>query len=229
MDSVETPGPSLDKVEEVEQALVPGDRPPIGRFRFAVATSEWAWSDAVYVMHGFQPGEIVPTTALMLSHNHPEDRVGVDGVLRRAVETGQPFSSVHRIIDAKGATRTLAVTGQGRRDPATGKLIELIGFFIDATKSHRQAAARDATASIRASSESRAAIEQAKGILMAVYGVEEEEAFDLLRRASNDENIAVKDIADTLVEQISGPGVTVSPTRESVDKFLTSPPPPDSE
>ena len=229
MDSLQTSGSALDKVATVEQALAPGERSPVGRFRLDLVTDEWAWSDEIYVMYGFGPREIVPTTELMLSHKHPEDRARVDGVLRRAVETGQPFSSVHRILDAKGATRTLAVTGQARRDPTTGRPTELFGYFIDATTSHRQAAARDATASIRASSESRAAIEQAKGVIMAVYGLEEEEAFDLLRQASNDANIAVKDIADTLVEQISAPGVTVFPTRESIDKFLASPPPPNSD
>jgi hypothetical protein len=177
-------------------------------------------------MHGFEPGEIVPTTPLMLSHKHPDDRARVDGVLRRAAETGQPFSSVHRILDAKGRTRTLAVTGQGRRDPGTGQVTELFGYFIDVTESHREAAARDATASIRASAERRAVIEQAKGVLMVVYGVDEEGAFEQLRHASNQTNIAVRDIAYTLVHLFSGREVTVFPTREAIDEFLADPVPP---
>jgi hypothetical protein len=174
-------------------------------------------------MHGFEPGQIVPTTPLMLSHKHPDDRARVDGLLRRAAETGQPFSSVHRIRDAQGETRTLAVTGQGRRDPATGRVTELFGYFIDVTESHREAAARDATASIQASAERRAVIEQAKGVLMVVYGIDEEAAFDLLRQASNLANIAVRDIAYSLVHLFSGPGVTAFPTREAIDEFLEKP------
>src|SRR5690606_26647299 len=173
--------------------------------------------------HGFEPGQIVPTAPLMLSHKHPDDRARVGGVLRRAAETGRPFSSVHRTRDAHGATRTLAVTGQGRRDPATGQVVELFGYFIDVTDSHREAAAREATASIQASAEKRAVIEQAKGVLMVVYGVEESAAFDLLRQASNAANIAVRDIAQTLVELFSVPGVTVFPTREAIDEFLRHP------
>ncbi|MGI5187207.1 hypothetical protein ACQEVI_03580 [Promicromonospora sp. CA-289599] len=46
--------------------------------------------------YGFEPGDVVPTTSLKLSHKHPDDRARVDGVLRRAAETGQPFSSVDR-------------------------------------------------------------------------------------------------------------------------------------
>jgi hypothetical protein len=221
-----TPGePPLD--ETLEQVLAGGARPPVGRYRLELATGHWAWSDEVYVMHGFEPGQIVPTTPLMLSHKHPDDRARVDGLLRRAAETGQPFSSVHRIRDAQGDTRTLAVTGQGRRDPATGRVTELFGYFIDVTESHREAAARDATASIQASAERRAVIEQAKGVLMVVYGIDEEAAFDLLRQASNLANIAVRDIAYSLVHLFSGPGVTVFPTREAIDEFLEKPVPPE--
>jgi PAS domain S-box-containing protein len=216
--------PPLD--ETLEQVLAGGARPPVGRYRLDLATGQWAWSDEVYVMHGFDPGQIVPTTPLMLSHKHPDDRARVDGVLRRASETGQPFSSVHRIRDAHGKTRTLAVTGQGRRDPATGRVTELFGYFIDVTESHREAAARDATASIQASAERRAVIEQAKGVLMVVYGTDEESAFDRLRHASNLANIPVRDIAQTLVHLFSGPGVTAFPTREAIDKFLDDPVPP---
>ena len=222
MTSPTTPGePPLD--ETLEQVLAGGDRPPVGRYRLELATGQWAWSDEVYVMHGFEPGQIVPTTPLMLSHKHPDDRARVDGLLRRAAETGQPFSSVHRIRDGQGKTRTLAVTGQGRRDPATGRVTELFGYFIDVTESHREAAARDATASIQASAERRAVIEQAKGVLMVVYGIDEEAAFDLLRQASNLANIAVRDIAYSLVHLFSGPGVTVFPTREAIDGFLEKP------
>ncbi|GAA1855159.1 PAS and ANTAR domain-containing protein [Myceligenerans crystallogenes] len=208
---------------EVEAVLDGGTRPPVGRYRLDLATGQWAWSDEVYLMHGFAPGEIVPTTPLMLSHKHPEDRARFDGVLRRAAETGQTFSSVHRIRDARGRTRTLAVTGQGRRDPDTGQVTELVGYFIDVTDSHRKAAERDATASIQASAERRAVIEQAKGVLMVVHGVEELEAFALLREASNRSNIAVRDLAGVLVSLVSQPGNTVFPTPEAIDAFLEDP------
>jgi PAS domain S-box-containing protein len=222
--SAQTPAehPLEAKIEEV---LAGGARPPVGRYRLDLATGQWAWSDEVYVMHGFEPGQIVPTTPLMLSHKHPDDRARVDGVLRRAAETGQPFSSVHRILDAQGRTRTLAVTGQGRRDPASGEVTELFGYFIDVTESHREAAAREATASIRASAQRRAVIEQAKGVLMVVYGMNEDEAFERLRQASNLANIAVREIAYTLVHLFSGPEVTVFPTREAIEAFLADPTP----
>ncbi|MFD6140591.1 PAS and ANTAR domain-containing protein [Promicromonospora sp. NPDC060271] len=222
MNLIPRPG-QVPSASDIEEALVSGIRPPVGRYRLDLATGEWAWSDEVYVMHGFQPGEVVPTTSLMLSHKHPDDRGRVDGMLQRAAETGQPFSSVHRIVDAAGKTRTLAVTGQGRRDPATGRMTELFGYFIDVTKAQREAAAREASASIQASSERRAVIEQAKGVLMVVHGIEEDEAMSRLREASNQTNLPLRDIAYSLVQLFSGPDVTEFPTGEVIDKFLADP------
>ena len=50
--------------------------------------------------------------------------------------------------------------------------------------------------------ESRAVIEQAKGVLMAQSGIGSEEAFDLLRRASQRENRKLRDIAVEIVERV---------------------------
>ena len=47
---------------------------------------------------------------------------------------------------------------------------------------------------------SRAVIEQAKGILMHVHGVSEDEAFALLRRASSHSNRKLRDVARAIVD-----------------------------
>lgn len=215
--------------EAVEAALASGAKPPVGRYRLDLRTGRWAWSDEVYVMHGFEPGEIVPTTEMMLSHKHPEDRARVDGVLRSAAVTGEPFSSVHRIYDARGQVRTLAVTGQGRQDPENGEVTELVGYFIDVTEANREAAQRQATESIRASAERRAAIEQAKGVLMVAFTVDAEEAFDRLRTASNRLNVPVRELAVWLVHWFSRPGLTAFPTKDEIEEFLAAPVPPGPE
>ena len=48
-------------------------------------------------------------------------------------------------------------------------------------------------------------IEQAKGILMAQYRCLPEEAFELLRRASQRANVKVSVLAVQIVEQIASP------------------------
>lgn len=219
--------PASPSPESLEAALAPGSAAPVGRYLLELSSGRWTWSDEVFVMHGFRPGEIVPTTELMLSHKHPDDRARVDHVLRNAAATGRPFSSVHRVYDAHGRLRTLAVTGQSRRDPATGEVSELYGYFIDVTEASREEAQREATASIRASAENRAAIEQAKGVLMVTFGTDAEGAFERLRAASNRLNVPVRDLAAWLVHWFSGPGVTEFPTPGQVEDFLTAPVPAD--
>lgn len=213
--------------ELVEAALAPGHPTPVGRYRLDLVSGRWTWSDEVFAMHGFAPGDIVPTTDLILAHKHPDDRARVDHVLRSAATTGRPFSSVHRIIDAHGGTRTLAVTGQSRVDASTGAITELYGYFIDVSDAHHEQAQREATASIRAAAEHRAAIEQAKGVIMVTFGISSDEAFSHLRTASNQLNVPVRDLATWLIHWFSNPAMTEFPTSDQVTDFLTAPIPAD--
>ena len=60
---------------------------------------------------------------------------------------------------------------------------------------------------------SRAAIEQAKGILMGVQRCGPDEAFDLLRRASQRENVKLREIAQRMVDQVAA-GEYEGPARQ---------------
>lgn len=52
--------------------------------------------------------------------------------------------------------------------------------------------------------QSRGAIEQAKGALMGRVGCDADQAWEVLRRASQDFNVKVRALAVALVEHISG-------------------------
>jgi hypothetical protein len=54
-------------------------------------------------------------------------------------------------------------------------------------------------------------IEQAKGILIAQAGCSPDDAFDLLRRASQRSNVPIRDLAARLVQQNTRPGRATSP------------------
>jgi len=184
---------------DIEGTLALGASHPVGRYRHDLVTGQWWWSDETYRIHGFEPGDVVPTTALILAHKHPDDRDRVSQVLQRACTTGEPFSSVHRIMDAHGDERTLAVVGEGRRD-AAGDVCELAGYFTDVTPAVARIADVRATASIRASAANRAAIEQAKGVVMCALRTDVEGAFEWLREASNHSNLPLRDISARVVE-----------------------------
>ncbi|MBD7997286.1 MULTISPECIES: PAS and ANTAR domain-containing protein [Oerskovia] len=216
---------NLDRPLDVDllEVLLAGTPQPVGQFIFTVRTGEWWWSDQLYVMHGFEPGDVVPTTELMLAHKHPDDRARVQGVLANACSSGQPFACVHRILDANGHTRTLGVVGRGRKEPDTGEVVQLSGYFVDLTITQRELAQREATAAIKASTQSRAVIEQAKGAVMTVYGMTEDEAFDLLRHHSNITNESVRHLARRLMDSLAdGAGVS-APTTDDLDLFFETP------
>ncbi|MFE5707842.1 PAS domain-containing protein, partial [Rhodococcus koreensis] len=73
--------------------------PQGGSFRFYLDGQRWEWSDPVARMHGYQPGEVTPTTELLLSHKHPDDQAQVAALFDKMIHAGEPFSSKHRIID----------------------------------------------------------------------------------------------------------------------------------
>ncbi len=185
----------------VEQALARGAHQQIGQYRLDLSTGVWWWSPETYRLHGFEPGDVVPTTALVLAHKHQDDRERVRQVLDEARLTGEPFSSVHRIMDAHGGERFLVVVGQGRRDRETGEVCELVGYFVDVTRTVTDAAQERARHDIAAAAETRGAIEQAKGIVTLAYGVDPDEAFARLRRASNDRNVPLRELARLVVHE----------------------------
>jgi len=70
---------------------------------------------------------------------------------------------------------------------------------IRAGRTHRELLYHSAYARLEARLESMPVIEQAKGILMAQTGCGSEQAFDMLRRASQRSNVKVRDLAGAIV------------------------------
>ena len=61
-------------------------------------------------------------------------------------------------------------------------------------------------ASQRATAGSRARIDQAKGLVMAIHGCDAEQAWRMLFRASRDQDVQVRELADALTQAVAGPG-----------------------
>lgn len=209
--------------EDVDGALTAGIGHSAGAFRYEVDTGHWWWADEVYRMHGFEPGEVVPTTAMILAHKHPDDRERYAGALSSAGVDGGAFARVHRILDANGDERVLATVGEARLSDA-GAVTEVTGHFVDVTASVRRLAADEATRQIHESDQHRAVIEQAKGIITARTGMSPDEAFDLLRGTSMRSNVKLRDLAGWIVTaavgrsgggEAAGAGSLPQPTRQS--------------
>src|SRR5436305_5902113 len=196
----------------VDLVLGLGEPQRVGRFKFFLDGQRWEWSDAVARMHGYEPGQVEPTTELLLQHKHPEDRERVAAVLEHALK-GKPFSSRHRIIDTHGHTRCVVVAGDRMLDD-TGTLIGTSGFYVDVTDSLHS----DISSVLEAVADARARIEQAKGVLMAAYGITADRAFDILVWRSQETNLKVRDLAARFLEAVAGKAS--ADTRTHVDHAL---------
>ncbi|MFC7449901.1 PAS and ANTAR domain-containing protein [Rhodococcus daqingensis] len=194
----------------------------VGSFRFRVADDAWEWSAAVARMHGYEPGSVVPTTELLLSHKHPDDKSHVAAILDNVRAHGAPFSSRHRIIDTEGETHRVVVVGDRLLDDG-GKVIGTFGFYIDLTdafESEVQESVDDVVAEIASS---RSAIEQAKGALMLAYGISADRAFEVLTWRSQETNVKVRDVARALLRDIATKLDTPQGFREDFNHILLTP------
>lgn len=187
-----------DELSAIDEVLGAGGSQRVGRFRFILDGQRWEWSDAVARMHGYDSSEAVqPTTELLLRHKHPDDRHEVAAALERVLR-GEPFSSRHRIIDTGGRTRTVVVVGDSLLDN-TGTVVGTTGFYVDVT----EAVQSDITAVLSEAATARARIEQAKGVLMAAYGISAERAFDILVWRSQETNSKLRDLASRFLATIN--------------------------
>ena len=136
-------------------------------------------------MHGYEAGTTEPTTELLLSHKHPDDYAEVAEALeyvRRTHAAIEHPPSHHRRPwpHARGHRRQRATSRRHRLSDRTQR------FLIDVTPSGRSRAQAErdreqaVTEALAGIAESREVIDQAKGMIMLVYQVEADKAFDLL-------------------------------------------------
>lgn len=70
----------------------------------------------------------------------------------------------------------------------------------------RYTQARDLATQLSQALDSRAIIDQARGILMATHGIDEHQAFALLAQESQNTNVKLREVAAQLVESVTRPG-----------------------
>jgi hypothetical protein len=188
----------------------------VGSFRYLRAEDQWEWSDAVAHIHGYAPGRVQPTTALVLSHKHPDDAGHVARLIEEMTEHGRPFSSRHRIIDTHGRIHPVVVIGERLCD-SDGAVIGSHGLYVDLSDVDDGAAVEDAIADF---TEHRAVIEQAKGVLMMTYGISADRAFDILVWRSQVTNTKLRKLASQLVDDFTTQLHVPAGIRERADHLL---------
>lgn len=183
---------------EVDQAFA-GAPQRVGWFRFYFEDQRWEWSEQVQRMHGYEPGTVTPTTELVLAHKHPEDRREVAKTIDEMLLARRAFSTRHRIVDTRGVVHQVVVVADlltDRHDVVIGTH----GYYVDITPSSDRAREDLISARVAEIAEHRAIIEQAKGMLMLIYGLDDDAAFDLLRWRSQSSNVKLRLLAEKIVE-----------------------------
>ncbi|WP_233608539.1 PAS and ANTAR domain-containing protein [Nocardia stercoris] len=193
--------------------------PRTGSFRFWFATRRWEWSPEVYQMHGYTPGEIEPTTDLLLRHKHPGDRDQVAEIIARSITEGEPFSSRHRFIDTRGTEHQVMVVADRILGP-DGRPVGTAGYYVDLSGTIATAGREALNDQLPELIEARAAIEQAKGVLMRIYRITDEQAFELLVWRSQETNTRVRELAEQLLAELPGVPAAADTTVAAFDHLL---------
>jgi hypothetical protein len=184
-------------------ALADGVHQPVGWFRFHFADERWEWSEQVQRMHGYEPGTVQPTTELVLAHKHPDDYGQVAATLAAIRRTGAAFSTRHRIVDTRGDTHHVVVVADQLFGDDGSTVVGTHGFYIDATPSaqtgarEQQERVSEAVAEI---AEARSGIEQAKGMLMLIYRITADAAFQLLKWRSQETNTKLRALSEQIAK-----------------------------
>lgn len=195
------------------EVLAVGTHLLVGQYRVELSSGTWWWSDEVYTMHGWTPGDVEPGLDALRSRKHPDDRARVVRAATDALRSGRPFACAHRIVDGHGKARSVVVTGQGRRDER-GRVVEIAGYVVDATPSQKEALERESQRAVTRAFVSQAAVEQVKGVLMAVYGVDDGAAARLLADAALEAGVPVHETATQVMRALTSAG-GVGPTAEA--------------
>lgn len=105
----------------------------IGTWDWRVDTDELYWSDAIYGMFGYKPGEITPSYSLFCDAVHPDDRERVRQGELRCIETGENHDEEYRVVWPDGHIRWLRETGNVIKDD-TGETVKMMGVVRDITE-----------------------------------------------------------------------------------------------
>ena len=212
----------LDLDPGILAQLFTGDlHPPrVGRFWFYFKNERWEWSAEVAAMHGYPPAAMTPTTAVVLSHKHPDDYPQVAATLDTVRRDHQAFSTRHRIVDTHAQVHHVVVVAEQLVDD-TGVVIGTHGFYVDITPALHQHHEQRIDAAITEITARRAGIEQAKGMLMLAYGIDAEAAFGLLRWQSQQHNIKLRLLAEQIVhDYLTLTQAESRPNRATYDHLL---------
>lgn len=104
----------------------------LGSWEFDLTTQAVTWSDEMFRLFGYAPGEVEPTYECHISVVHPDDRAASQAAFARAIETGERLARDERIVRRDGVERIFHAVGEAVRD-AAGRPVRMVGSAQDVT------------------------------------------------------------------------------------------------
>ena len=229
--------PAQDRTEASDDWPEPADDGPepadddraddvTGVFLHRLPENSWWWSQELFRLLGHEPDAVTPTAELLHRHIHPDDRSRLDQVMDQARATARPFSCYLRVVDTAEGDHSVVLVGDGRTDD-TGQVVVLRGFVVDVTRPVREEARRTADTDIDRARATQEDIDLARGVLMALYGIDADVALRLLRRHSQHTNVKLRVLARAV--RAAAPTAPGRPQRDLHQRMSQALYPPDRE
>lgn len=105
----------------------------IGHWRFSNQPERLYWSDQVFRIHGYEPGEFEPTLEKCIDLYHPDDRERFIEIVETSQHRASDVNFVLRIVRTDGETRFIEVRSEPETD-GEGGVLGHIGTIQDVTK-----------------------------------------------------------------------------------------------
>ena len=182
---------------------------PVGRYRCDRRGENWWWSPEMFRLYGLAPDPALPCLQLLLDHVDPGDRPPLAEAVAGAC-SGRAFALELHTVSPGTHPPSLVLIGEPAHD-GDGAVLGVEGLCVEVTGGRRGeedcvGELETEVAQLRAAMASRAAIEQAKGILMLLTTCGDRVAFELLAHISSHTHRKVREVAQAITESASGHG-----------------------
>lgn len=224
----------VTRVDELTMGLFSGraDR-RVGRFAGRPEADLWVWDRSLFDILGYQSGHATASLELLLRHVADEDHRLVADAFREAVDEARSFAVSCQLRTSDDRHLSILLTAELMEAEPSGSEMAavvavdgltaasgpwLVGHVIDLTELRLTAAAHAADYAVAQSIEHRAAIEQAKGMLMLAHRIDADAAFAVLRRHSQNTNTKLHVLAARIITQVAEPAT--GERKQSVQDLL---------
>lgn len=105
----------------------------MGSWTWDIPSGALTWTDEIFRIFGFAPGEVAPTYDEFMARIHPDDRQSVRDAVDAALAGERPYAVEHRLMWPDGTVRHVLEQGELSRD-GNGEPVGMVGIVLDITE-----------------------------------------------------------------------------------------------